>query len=156
MNHHNPNIDTMRVIAAFAVVWLHVSVSVVYGDPSVASTGWWAGNLVDSFTRWSVPLFVMISGALLLSAPANPSPLDFWLKRLRRLLPALVFWTLVYFVFRYFFEPPLGLKECPQKPAQGQPLLPHVVPVYAGGADLRHALPAPAGRRAQPGVLCFT
>jgi surface polysaccharide O-acyltransferase-like enzyme len=111
MNQHNPNIDFMRVIAAFAVVWLHVSVWVVYGDPSVESSGWWVGNLVDSFTRWSVPLFVSLSGALLLSAPASPSPLDFWRKRLRRLLPALVFWTLVYFVFRYLFEPPFGWKD---------------------------------------------
>jgi surface polysaccharide O-acyltransferase-like enzyme len=111
MNQHNPNIDAMRVIAAFAVVWLHVSVWVVYGDPSVASSGWWAGNLVDSFTRWSVPLFVMLSGMLLLSAPASPSPLDFWRKRLHRLLPALVLWTLVYFAFRYFFEPPFGWKD---------------------------------------------
>jgi len=111
MNNRNPNIDTMRVIAAYAVVWLHVSVWVVYGDPSVESSGWWAGNLIDSFTRWSVPLFVMISGALLLSAPPSPSPLDFWLKRLKRLLPAVVFWTLVYFLFRYFLEPPFGWKD---------------------------------------------
>jgi surface polysaccharide O-acyltransferase-like enzyme len=111
MSQRNPNIDFMRVLAAFAVVWLHVSARVVYGDPSVASTGWWAGNLGDSFTRWSVPLFVMISGMLLLPAPASASPLDFWRKRLRRLLPALVFWTLVYFIFRYFLEPPFGLKD---------------------------------------------
>ena len=111
MTQRNPNIDLLRVLAAFAVVWLHVSVWVVYGDPSVASSGWWAGNLIDSFTRWSVPIFVMISGALLLSAPPSPSPLDFWRKRLKRLLPALVFWTLVYFAFRYFLEPPFGLKD---------------------------------------------
>jgi surface polysaccharide O-acyltransferase-like enzyme len=111
MNQRNPNIDLLRVIAAFAVVWLHVSVWVVLGDPSVESPWWWAGNLVDSFTRWSVPVFVMISGALLLSAPPSPSPLDFWRKRMSRLLPALVFWTLVYFAFRYFLEPPFGWKD---------------------------------------------
>lgn len=111
MNQRNPNIDLLRVIAAFAVVWLHVSVWVVLGDPSVESPWWWAGNLVDSFTRWSVPVFVMISGALLLSAPPNSSPLDFWRKRMARLLPALVFWTLVYFAFRYFLEPPFGWKD---------------------------------------------
>ncbi len=111
MNQRNPNIDLLRVIAAFAVVWLHVSVWVVLGDPSVESPWWWAGNLVDSFTRWSVPVFVMISGALLLSAPPSSSPLDFWRKRLTRLLPALIFWTLVYFAFRYFLEPPFGWKD---------------------------------------------
>ena len=121
MNLRNPSIDFMRVLAAFAVVWLHVSVGVVYGDPSVTSSGWWAGNLVDSFTRWSVPLFVMLSGMLLLSAPASASPLDFWRKRLRRLLPALVFWTLVFFVFRYFFEPPFGLKDALKSLLKGNP-----------------------------------
>jgi len=111
MTRRNPNIDTLRVIAAYAVVWLHVSVWVVYGEPSVESSGWWAGNLIDSFTRWSVPLFVMISGGLLLSAPPSHSPLDFWRKRLKRLLPALIFWTLVYFTFRRFLEPPFGWED---------------------------------------------
>jgi surface polysaccharide O-acyltransferase-like enzyme len=121
VTQRNPNIDTLRVVAAYAVVWLHVSVWVVYGDPSVESSGWWVGNLVDSFTRWSVPLFVMLSGMLLLSASASATPLDFWRKRLRRLLPALVFWTLVYFAFRYFFEPPFELKDAIKSLLKGNP-----------------------------------
>ena len=110
-SQRNPNIEMMRVIAALAVVWLHVSVRVIFADPNVESSGWWAGNVVDAFTRWSVPLFVMISGALLLPGSDQLPPLDFWKKRMLRLLPALAFWTLVYFAFRYFFEPPFGLKE---------------------------------------------
>ena len=54
-------IDLMRVIAAFAVVWLHVSANVVIYRPSVESMSWWTGNVADALSRWCVPLFVMIS-----------------------------------------------------------------------------------------------
>ena len=121
MSQRNPNIDVMRVLAAFAVVWLHVSVRVIYSDPNVTSSGWWVGNIIDSFSRWSVPLFVMVSGALSLSAPSSSSPIKFWIKRGYRLIPAIIFWTLVFFAFRKFLEGPFGLKDAIKSLIEGNP-----------------------------------
>lgn len=58
-------IDILRVIASFAVVLIHVTVS--YIDDYSADTSQWAIlNLFNSLSRWSVPVFVMISGAVTL------------------------------------------------------------------------------------------
>ena len=54
-------IDQLRVLACFAVVLLHVS-GVAVVEAKFASIDWHIGNLLDSATRWSVPVFVLISG----------------------------------------------------------------------------------------------
>lgn len=52
--------------------------------------------IVDIGAIWCVPVFVMISGALLLAPDTHRArPGTFWRKRLVRLLPALVVWHLV-------------------------------------------------------------
>lgn len=109
MSKRNQNFDFIRVIAVFAVVWLHVSNDVVIRDPDVSSVTWWIGNIAEAFSRWCVPLFVMVSGALLLSTSENLAPIDFYIKRTSRLFPSIAFWTLIYIVFREYTEPTFSL-----------------------------------------------
>lgn len=104
MNQRNLNFDFLRVIAAFAVVCIHVSANVVLTTPDIHSMAWWSGNIAAAFCRWCVPVFVMISGALLLSSPKDYTPIEFYKKRASRLLPAIVFWTFVYIIFRDYTE----------------------------------------------------
>lgn len=98
-------LDWLRIVAAFVVVCLHISADVVSDAKAASGLDWWTGNLVDSFSRWSVPLFVMISGALLLPATAGSSLSAFYRRRAARLLPALLFWSLFYTGLRYWEEP---------------------------------------------------
>jgi len=56
--------DVLRIIAAFAVVFSHVS-SQRFHD-CFPSDEWITRMIYDAFGRWSVPVFVMISGALFL------------------------------------------------------------------------------------------
>jgi len=60
------------------------------------SSAWLVGNLFDSLSRWSVPIFVMVSGALLLSGAVETDIRSFYRRRATRLLPPLVFWTMFY------------------------------------------------------------
>lgn len=55
-------IDAARIGACFMVVVLHVA-AVEFHD---FDERWWASNFYDSFTRTCVPLFLMITGVLLL------------------------------------------------------------------------------------------
>lgn len=87
-----------RVIATFAVVVLHVSSSVVCMS-EVGSGYWWVGNFYDSFVRWCVPVFVMISGALLLDPSKNENLTIFYKKRLFRILVPLLFWSIFYLLW---------------------------------------------------------
>ena len=88
------SLDLLRVLAIFAVVILHSAAPLLvrYNDQGAAR--WWIGNLYDSSVRWCVPVFVMLSGALLLGQPDSLP--DFWAKRARKVLVPFVFWSFVY------------------------------------------------------------
>lgn len=92
-----PSLDHLRSLAALAVVCLHVAAGVVVRHPDVHSLAWWAGNVADAASRWCVPVFVMISGALLLGhSPHAQSPLAFLRHRYGRLLLPIMFWSALY------------------------------------------------------------
>ncbi|EMH1199379.1 acyltransferase family protein [Serratia marcescens] len=71
-------LNNARIIAILAVVLLHVSSRVITWS-ELGSNDWWYANLYDSLVRWCVPVFVMISGALLL-APEKAEPLGVFYK----------------------------------------------------------------------------
>ncbi|MDP9468609.1 MAG: acyltransferase family protein [Chloroflexota bacterium] len=89
-------IDAARVAAILAVIAIHV-VSPLVTNRALPESSWF-GNAVDSAARWAVPLFVMISGALLLHSDLADDPLSFYRRRLSRIVPPLVAWTAIYLV----------------------------------------------------------
>jgi len=56
----------LRILGAVAVVAVHVASFGVLLFGKVKPLDWWGCNLVDSFSRWTVPAFIMLSGAFLL------------------------------------------------------------------------------------------
>lgn len=59
-------LDILRLIAIFAVVVQHTSNLIVYYE-SVGSYEWWIGHIFNSMTRFlGVPVFLLITGLLLL------------------------------------------------------------------------------------------
>jgi surface polysaccharide O-acyltransferase-like enzyme len=90
------DLDFLRVIGAFAVVWLHVSGDVLVDTSRGFDVSWWVGNLANSMSRWGVPIFVMVSGALFLSRPIEESPWNFYRRRMIRLAIPLLVWTSFY------------------------------------------------------------
>jgi len=58
-------LDDARIVAIFGVVLIHTSAKVLL-ESDVGDSQWWAANVYDALARWSVPVFVMVSGALLL------------------------------------------------------------------------------------------
>jgi len=56
-------LDVLKIIAAIAVIGIHVTAYNWY-DQSTQSFNWLINNGYNSIIRWSVPLFVMITGAL--------------------------------------------------------------------------------------------
>ncbi len=86
-------IDYLRLAATLAVVALHVSAQNWY-NTDVNSFSWQSFNFYDSLVRWSVPVFVMISGSLFLNR-------DISLKRIYgkyvlKMLIVFVVWSLFY------------------------------------------------------------
>lgn len=91
-------LDYLRVIAAISVVVLHISARVVSSNSDFTTYYWWTGNIVDSAVRWSLPIFVMISGFLLLQPQRQYTIESFYKTRISKLLIPLVFWTLFYLI----------------------------------------------------------
>lgn len=110
-------LDVLRVLATLAVIMIHVCVVLVVSYAQIDQTAWWTGNLFDSFSRWSVPVFVMISGAVLLhdqqpkTAVSHQEISAFYAKRLLRLAVPLLMWTVFYAYYHHLFRgDPLSLE----------------------------------------------
>lgn len=95
-------LNDMRILAALAIIFVHVTQFFISAPTSTDSLSWWTANLYLSFTSWGVPVFVMISGALLLSPDRQyPNISTFYKKRINRLLLPLVFWTVFYLLWSF-------------------------------------------------------
>jgi surface polysaccharide O-acyltransferase-like enzyme len=100
-------VDLIRTFAIVLVILLHASIepvpAIVTGYDSNVVVQWWSVNIYDSLARPCVPLFVMLSGALLLQPSKVDEPLKvFFKKRVSRIVPPLIFWMAAYFVWRVF------------------------------------------------------
>jgi surface polysaccharide O-acyltransferase-like enzyme len=93
------SLDALRMLAITGVVAIH-TIGVVVGHKELRGTiEWWLATAIDIGATWTVPLFVMISGALTLSPRAHAAgPASFYRKRFVRILPALVVWHVIYLV----------------------------------------------------------
>jgi surface polysaccharide O-acyltransferase-like enzyme len=93
------DLDLLRILAILAVVSIHVH-GLILGRPRLEGTPtWYFALAVDIGVKWCVPVFVMISGALLLAPRAHARGVkEFYRRRLVRLLPALVFWHVFYVI----------------------------------------------------------
>ena len=87
-------LDYLRVAAIIAVITIHSTTPFYAKFGAIGLLDWWLANLLNSASRFAIPLFVMISGALLLGREITIG--EFYKKRAARLLPALVVWNLFY------------------------------------------------------------
>lgn len=91
--------DLARLIAAFWVVTIHVAAVPVVHMKDVPLDWWWWANLYNCASRAAVPLFVMLSGALLLNQPQWDT-WRFFKRRASKLLLPLLGWTAIYAAWR--------------------------------------------------------
>ena len=94
-------IDLIRVVGAFLVVAIHVSGRVAGGyavedkGEAVGSLGWLVSTSIGSLSSSiAVPLFVLVSGALLLGR--NEEPVPFYRKRFGKILLPFLGWSCIF------------------------------------------------------------
>lgn len=95
--------DAFRIIAILAVVTIHISTSFVNYPPYFHGVSWWFANLVDSACRIAVPVFIMLSGALLLDMRKAETHTVYFRKRLKRVGIPLLVWSILYLLWQEFF-----------------------------------------------------
>ncbi len=88
-------LDMLKILACFAVIMIHVTAANWYTDE--ISAYWIINNSYNALSKWSVPLFVMVSGALFLS---RDIPLKkIFTKYILKMLILLLIWGMAYWCF---------------------------------------------------------
>lgn len=98
--------DLIRTIAIIGVIMLHAANEAI--APQVMNQTevyrWWMVDIYQTLGRTGVPLFVMLTGALLLQ-PSKIEPLSvFFKKRWARIGLPFLFWGTIYFGWDYFAD----------------------------------------------------
>lgn len=91
--------DAIRVLASISVVVIHVAAVGVVKFDLINQRDWWVFNWVDSACRWAVPVFIMLSGALLLNPNIVEPGRIFYQKRFTRVGYPLLFWSAFYLLW---------------------------------------------------------
>lgn len=111
--------DAIRIFGTVAVVIGHVADMRLFAHP--LDRDWWIANFWDAFMRWSVPAYIMLSGALLLDPVRVEPPEVFYRKRLGRIGVPLVFWTVAFMLFSVYYTQWKTWPEAFRELALGKP-----------------------------------
>jgi surface polysaccharide O-acyltransferase-like enzyme len=106
LNTPNPRLfyaDWLRTLAIFAVVILHNSTDLANLYGKIGVSNWLAAAIYNGIFRFCVPLFVLLSGSLLLNREREITVRELFIKRLPKLIIPLVFWSVIYFLYAKYF-----------------------------------------------------
>lgn len=98
-------LDLLKVIAIFLMVANHCVDNVTPLERAEPWYNLW-GSIYNSFTRPAIPLFVMVTGILLL--PTRMDMGSFYKKKISRLVVPFLFWSVLYNLFPWI----TGLLGC--------------------------------------------
>lgn len=90
-------ITNLRAVATIAVILLHIVADTLYSYGTISLVNWHSANVMDSLVRFCVPIFIMISGVLLMEK--QETYFEFINKRVKRVIIPFAFWVLAYFSF---------------------------------------------------------
>ena len=88
--------DLLRCVAAVAVIAIHVLAPYRNELGVISFSNWATAVSVNSVSRWAVPVFIMISGALLLSDARSFNFKYYVQRRLGKVFIPFVVWSLFY------------------------------------------------------------
>lgn len=100
----NINYDILRLIATFAVVLIHVlSVYNLSGSYTYSDFNLYFYDILNKCLFWCVPIFFMLSGALLLGNEKE-NLITFYKKRINKIVIPTIFWSLFFLIYLYLYE----------------------------------------------------
>ena len=85
--------DILKIVACFFVIILHVAARCWY-NTDIYSFEWNVLNFYDGISRWTVPVFVMVSGAIFLNK--DDSVKKIYIKNISKLVVVFFVWSYIY------------------------------------------------------------
>lgn len=114
--------DVAKIVAIFAVVTVHVCSEPNFELGVLTDKTWTVTTAIEIFNRWCVPLFVMVSGMLLLqSRTVTETPGAFYRRRAARIAIPLIGWSIFYRFFADWTGPNDTFEEHVQLIYSGNP-----------------------------------
>lgn len=95
------DLDVLRILSSIAVVLIHVASQNWYTVNDLKT--FTVFNFFDSISRFAVPVFFMISGALFLNSRKKINFKNFFKKHFLKMIFIYVIWCILYYLFDYFF-----------------------------------------------------
>lgn len=92
-------VDLLRIIATFSVVLLHVAAG-NWGNVALGTFEWSVFNFYDSVSRFGVPIFVMISGMLLLDSDKKITIRDIYTRYITKIVVTFILWSFFYALYK--------------------------------------------------------
>lgn len=93
--------DVIRIIAISCVVFIH-SGNIELWQGEISAIKWYIFTALDVAAHIGVPLFIMLSGALLLVK--NESAYDFFRKKFKRIIVPFMFWIIIFVLFKQYYD----------------------------------------------------
>lgn len=94
-----PYLDIIRCAACLMVILLHSISPYIFNASYYGTKSWGMFLVMNSICRTGVPLFLMISGYLLLSDYRSGGIGDFYKRRIPHIVLPLAAWNAIYYVF---------------------------------------------------------
>ena len=112
MEPRNLSLDILRIVACLGVIMIHTSGSpIVHGLVETGTVGYYECLLLEALSRWSVPVFAMITGYFMLDSQKELPIKVLFSKYILRLTVALIFWSLFYAATLHAPYYPFGIQE---------------------------------------------
>lgn len=103
-NNRLVNYDLVRVIAIFAVVVVHTSGSLYRAVAPVTSLNWQVSNIYSTSGKFSICIFMMVSGMLFLNPKKSIEIKSLYRKNILRIVSAFIFWSAAYALFGLYVK----------------------------------------------------
>lgn len=91
--------DLLRIFASFAVICIHVTAVTLMDMNYLKTPSWLLSMTINGFSRWSVPIFFMVSGIFLISTDKNKNIKVFLSKRMKKVLLPFFIWVIIYILY---------------------------------------------------------
>lgn len=101
-NTYDISADVVRIVAALAVVGVHVTDALIILPNHFGGISWWWANFINSFSRIAVPFFIMLSGYLFLNPKKELNTNNFYRKRTNKVVIPFIFWFIFYLFWNQY------------------------------------------------------
>jgi surface polysaccharide O-acyltransferase-like enzyme len=104
VKNYNISADIIRIIAAFFVVFSHSTDVFVLWTMLKGSISWEIVYYLNTLSRVAVPLFVILSGHLVLSKEKTTNIREFYKRRFSRILIPFLVWLIIYYGWAIYWD----------------------------------------------------